>query len=108
MDHDETELEACPHAELIDAHDTETAAADEGTIAERIAGRRRAPAAVVAPDLLEDPTSTPFVLYLCSGSERDDDLGAHLRDDGVAAIQIDYERGGIGDDLARDDVADRT
>eukprot|EP00965_Chrysotila_dentata_P177864 5874770-Pleurochrysis_carterae.AAC.1 len=84
MDHDETELEACPHAELTDAHDTGTAAADEGTIAERIARRRRAPAAVVAPDLLEDPT-TPFVLYLCSGSERDDDLGAHLRDDGIAA-----------------------
>eukprot|EP00965_Chrysotila_dentata_P171272 5652099-Pleurochrysis_carterae.AAC.1 len=43
---------------------------NEGTIAERIMHRRRNTAAVVAPDLLQEPT-TPFTIYLCSGIQRD-------------------------------------
>eukprot|EP00965_Chrysotila_dentata_P148216 4893042-Pleurochrysis_carterae.AAC.1 len=43
---------------------------DEGTIAERIMRRRHNTAAVVAPDLLQEPT-TPFTINLCSGIQRD-------------------------------------
>eukprot|EP00965_Chrysotila_dentata_P152425 5037875-Pleurochrysis_carterae.AAC.1 len=82
------------------------AADDEGTIAERIARRRRATAAVVAPDLLANP-DVPYVIYLCSGAECEDNLAAHLQKGGLHTIQIDYERGGMGHDLARSDVADR-
>eukprot|EP00965_Chrysotila_dentata_P120950 3999895-Pleurochrysis_carterae.AAC.1 len=74
----------------------------EGTIAERILRRRRQTAAVVATDLLDKPT-LPFVLYLCSGVQRDGDLAACLNKGGKRTIHVDYERGGIGHDLARDD-----
>eukprot|EP00965_Chrysotila_dentata_P203485 6181747-Pleurochrysis_carterae.AAC.1 len=38
---------------------------------------------------------------------QDNDLAAHLHDNNPSAIQIDYERGGIGHDLAHEDVAER-
>eukprot|EP00965_Chrysotila_dentata_P161915 5347450-Pleurochrysis_carterae.AAC.1 len=60
------------------------------------------PAAVVASDLLADSV-VPFILYLCSGIERAGDLATHLRDSGLQIIHVDYERGGIGHDLARED-----
>eukprot|EP00965_Chrysotila_dentata_P062700 2077753-Pleurochrysis_carterae.AAC.1 len=74
----------------------------EETIADRIPRCRRQTAAVVATDLL-DKLASPFVLYLCSGVQRDGDLAAHLNKGGMRAIHVDYERGGIGHDLARDD-----
>eukprot|EP00965_Chrysotila_dentata_P108938 3599218-Pleurochrysis_carterae.AAC.1 len=55
---------------------------------------------------MTEPT-TPFVIYLCSGVQRDGDLAAHLAAAGVKVIQVDYERGGIGHDMARDEVAER-
>eukprot|EP00965_Chrysotila_dentata_P171518 5660466-Pleurochrysis_carterae.AAC.1 len=78
----------------------------EGTITDRILRRRRQTAAVVATDLFDTPAS-PFVLYLCSGVQRDGDLAAYLDKGGMRTIHVDYKRGGIGHDLARDDVADR-
>eukprot|EP00965_Chrysotila_dentata_P044091 1465450-Pleurochrysis_carterae.AAC.1 len=75
---------------------------DEGTIAERIMRRRRNTAAVVAPDLLQKPT-TPFTIHLCSGIQRVGDMAAYLTAGGLRVIHVDYERGGIGHDLARDD-----
>eukprot|EP00965_Chrysotila_dentata_P178341 5889964-Pleurochrysis_carterae.AAC.1 len=68
--------------------------------------RRRNTAAVVAPDLLREPTSH-FAIYLCSGAQRDGDMAAYLVAGGLQVIHVDYEKGGIGHDLARDDVADR-
>eukprot|EP00965_Chrysotila_dentata_P122349 4044278-Pleurochrysis_carterae.AAC.1 len=106
MDDDMADEETRLNAETTATND-DTVEADEGTIATRILRRRRAPAAVVAQDLLADPV-VPFVLYLCSGSQRDNDLAAHLHDNNLSAIQIDYcECGGIGHDLAREDVAER-
>eukprot|EP00965_Chrysotila_dentata_P142125 4698494-Pleurochrysis_carterae.AAC.1 len=49
----------------------------------------------------------PFAIYLCSGIQRDGDMAAYLVAGGMHAINVDYERGGIGHHLARDDVADR-
>eukprot|EP00965_Chrysotila_dentata_P070467 2328488-Pleurochrysis_carterae.AAC.1 len=57
----------------------------EGTIADRILRRRWQTAAVVATDLLDKPTA-PFVLYLCSGVQRDGDLAAHLNKGGMRTI----------------------
>eukprot|EP00965_Chrysotila_dentata_P033066 1101448-Pleurochrysis_carterae.AAC.1 len=54
-----------------------------------------------APDLLSEPT-IPCVIYLCSGVQRDGDLAAYFVAGGVAMIHVDYERGGIGHDLASD------
>eukprot|EP00965_Chrysotila_dentata_P168669 5570508-Pleurochrysis_carterae.AAC.1 len=39
--------------------------------------------------------------------QREGDLAAHLVAGGMHVINVDYERGGIGHDLARDDMADR-
>eukprot|EP00965_Chrysotila_dentata_P011293 368170-Pleurochrysis_carterae.AAC.1 len=64
------------------------------------------PAAFVASDLLADPV-LPFIICLCSGEERAGDLAEHLRDTGLQSIHVDYVRGGIGHDLAREDVASR-
>eukprot|EP00965_Chrysotila_dentata_P054227 1799402-Pleurochrysis_carterae.AAC.1 len=61
----------------------------EGAIADRILCCRRQTAAVVATDLLDEPTS-PYVLYLCSGVQRDGDLAAYLTKGGNHA---DYTRG---------------
>eukprot|EP00965_Chrysotila_dentata_P130776 4323800-Pleurochrysis_carterae.AAC.1 len=94
------------HADSQGPQDGSVDADGEGTIADRILRRRRQTAAVVATDLLSEPTS-PFVLYLCSGVQRDGDLAAHLTNGGMAVVHVDYERGGIGHDLSRDDVADR-
>eukprot|EP00965_Chrysotila_dentata_P056056 1858104-Pleurochrysis_carterae.AAC.1 len=65
---------------------------DEGTIAERIMRRRRNTAAVLAPDLLQEP-SEPFAVYLCSGIQREGDMTAHLVAGGMHVINVDYERG---------------
>eukprot|EP00965_Chrysotila_dentata_P139166 4601861-Pleurochrysis_carterae.AAC.1 len=86
--------------------DTDNDIDGEGTIADRILRRWRQTAEVVATDLLDEPTS-PFVLYLCSGVQRHGDLAAYLTKGGMLTIHVDYERGGIGHDLVRDDVADR-
>eukprot|EP00965_Chrysotila_dentata_P140481 4644284-Pleurochrysis_carterae.AAC.1 len=61
----------------------------EGTIADRILRRRRQTAAVVAVDLL-DRTASPFVLYLCSGEQKDGDLAAYLDKGGMRTIYVDY------------------
>eukprot|EP00965_Chrysotila_dentata_P135531 4480521-Pleurochrysis_carterae.AAC.1 len=58
---------------------------DEGTIAERIMRRRRNTAAVVAPDLLQEP-KTHFTIYLCSGIQRDGDMAAYLTAGGLRVI----------------------
>eukprot|EP00965_Chrysotila_dentata_P219109 6190938-Pleurochrysis_carterae.AAC.1 len=47
--------------------DTNNNIEDAGSIADRILRRRRQTAAVVATDLLGEPVTSPFVLYLCSG-----------------------------------------
>eukprot|EP00965_Chrysotila_dentata_P086007 2838495-Pleurochrysis_carterae.AAC.1 len=44
-----------------------------------------------------------FAIYLCSGIQREGDMAAHLVAGGMHVINVDYERGGIGHDLARDD-----
>eukprot|EP00965_Chrysotila_dentata_P128570 4249835-Pleurochrysis_carterae.AAC.1 len=61
--------------------------------------RRRDTAAVVAPDLLQEP-SKPYAIYLCSIVQREGDMAAHLVAGGMHVINVDYERGGIGHDLA--------
>eukprot|EP00965_Chrysotila_dentata_P094121 3111163-Pleurochrysis_carterae.AAC.1 len=51
-----------PPEETIEETAPAQADEDEGTIAEQIMRRRRNTAAVVAPDLLEEP-ATPFAIY---------------------------------------------
>eukprot|EP00965_Chrysotila_dentata_P006207 202793-Pleurochrysis_carterae.AAC.1 len=75
---------------------------DEGTIAERLLRCRRQTAAVVASDPLITPTQ-PFVIYLCSGAQHDGDLAEFLIAGGLQVVHVDYARGGIGHDMARDD-----
>eukprot|EP00965_Chrysotila_dentata_P045857 1524081-Pleurochrysis_carterae.AAC.1 len=79
---------------------------DEATIAERLMRRRRQTAAVVAFNLLDTPTKL-FVIYLCSGAQRDDDMAEFLIASDLQVVQVGYVRGGIGHDMARDEVADR-
>eukprot|EP00965_Chrysotila_dentata_P079497 2621769-Pleurochrysis_carterae.AAC.3 len=99
--------DAAQHDDEEDTHmrtSTTNTDADEGTVADRLLRCKKARAAVVAPDLCQCPTA-PFVTYLCSGAARNGDLAAHLTAGGLMVVHVDYERGRIGHDPARDDVA---
>eukprot|EP00965_Chrysotila_dentata_P258456 6213223-Pleurochrysis_carterae.AAC.1 len=83
-------------ASIQEGNENDMPADDVGTIAHRLSRRRRMPAAVMASDLLAEPRS-----------RKGRRPAEHLRDTGLQTIHVDYERGGIGHDLAREDVASR-